>query len=356
MDKNEKLNKIKLFLENKEKEEIIFDKEFDKINEELYAKKINPYLIKYLNFTSSSVEKLNEILKKAEGSFSKKKNTYTIEQYEKGCLIYESLKENEDRDNDQSNIEKLTNDFCKLFNIEELKDNSLENIQFFLDQVNEILKDNDFKKRYNVVTLASEFKRYFKAILDERMNILRRAILCTTGVTILGVWELENTATIDEPSYLLCHCTKSYESCWPIITEGLKINKSHGGRCGKGIYFSNDVSKCIMYTNYLKVNDRDHYTVLFWVQVYTGKIKQITADNSNLTQSKEYDCIHARGACDITNKEKISHSDGTSSTVFTGKLTYNEISSTFANNEFVIYDEKRCRIKYIMLLNKKNMY
>ena len=58
MDKNEKLSRIKALLGEKKKEENIFGLKIKQINEEIYSKQMNPLLINFLNFTSSSVEKL----------------------------------------------------------------------------------------------------------------------------------------------------------------------------------------------------------------------------------------------------------------------------------------------------------
>ena len=157
-------------------------------------------------------------------------------------------------------------------------------------------------------------------VYDDRIELIKQPLEHVEGLKIHGIWEIMTGGgggkRGNEPSYLLGHCTKSYTSCWPIISDGLRISKSMGGRCGRGIYFSNDLSKCIQYASFTNLGQNISFSLIFFSQVYIGKIKQITGDNGSLTKSKEYDCIHAVGQVSPNVAIDIWHSDGTSSKIF----------------------------------------
>ena len=91
MDKSEKLSRIKELLGEKKKEENVFSLKLKQLNEEMYAKQLNPLLISFLNFTSSSIEKLETSLKKAGGKFENRSDyKFTRDQYEKGYRLLEN--------------------------------------------------------------------------------------------------------------------------------------------------------------------------------------------------------------------------------------------------------------------------
>lgn len=352
MDKNERLSRIKTLLDEKKKEEDIFGLKIKQINEEIYSKQMNPLLINFLNFTSSSVEKLENTIKKAGGRFENRTDyKFTREQYEKGLNILET---NGD-----------INQFFQVFGAVFLNKVDSEDIYQFLEQVDEIIKDLEFTRKHSYLGQSIEqisFSKYLKVVYDDRIEILRKPLEHLNGIKIHGIWEVVNSGKDlsdgvvfkSESSYLLGHCTRSHTSCWPIISEGLKISKSAGGRCGRGIYFSNDLSKCLQYASFTDLGNSQKmsFGLIFFAQVYTGKIRQIRRDDGSLTRSNEYDCIHAVG----TRSPKISidiwHSDGTGSKIFIDEPSPTGESSSFLNNEFVIYDETRSRLRYILLISR----
>ncbi len=350
MDKHEKLLRIQSLLVIKKKEEDIFSLKLQKVAYEIYAKELNPLLINFLNFESDYIKKLNDLMKKAGGKFVeniKNNNFFTKQNYEKGLKLLE--------------LEKI-DDFFKLFGAVSTVSNSEIEIIYmyeFLDQISEILENIEFAKKHNYIGSDLEricFIKYLKVLHDDRIHILKKPFDHLKDIKIEGIWEINNERIsdqfIDEPSYLLGHCTQ-YTSYWPIISDGLKLSKSRGGRCGKGIYFSNDVSKCLGYSsfnNYTESNKK--FGLIFFAQVYVGKITKIKTDNGALTASSEYDSIHAVGSVSPKISEDIWHSDGTISKIFVDSPTRTGEISSFGNNEFVIYDEKRSRLRYVILLSK----
>jgi len=352
MDKNEKLQRIMSLLGDKKKEEDVFNLKIRQINEEMYAKQLNPLLISYLNFTSSTSEKIEKAIAKAGGKFNQfnKNYQFTRIQYEKAYQLLDNL---------NNNLNDNLHDFFQIFDaikIENVEDK--QNLYDFLDQVEEIVKDLEFARKHSYIGTNLEqisFKKYLKVVYDDRIDILKKPLDHFSYLKIHGIWEVMSPKSKfgNEPSYLLAHCTKQYSSCWPIISEGLKISKSHGGRCGRGIYFSNDINKCLQYTTFTKMEDKN-LSLIFFAQVYIGKIQKINRDDSSLTISKNYDTILATGNYSPKMDIDIWHSDGTSSKIFIDEPSYNNINSSFQNNEFVIYDENRSKLRYIILISNSN--
>jgi hypothetical protein len=344
MDKNEKLSRIKSLLGQKKIEEDVFGLKIKQINEELYAKQMNPLLINYLNFTSSTTEKIEIAIKKAGGKFNRRNYQFNRIDYEKGCRLLEKT-------------DYELSDFFEIFDAVKIESVDKQHLYNFLDQVEEIVKDLEFARKHSYLGSNLEqisFRKYLKVVYDDRIEILTKPLEHLRSLKIHGIWEVVGTESefAKEPSYLLAHCTRSHTSCWPIISEGLKISKSVGGRCGKGIYFSNDISKCLQYTTFTNLGQKVAFSLLFFAQVYTGKIHKITRDDSSLTNSKEYDTILATGQFSPKMDIDMWHSDGTSSKIFIDSPSYTGINSSFQNNEYVIYDEKRSRLRYIVLVSR----
>jgi len=347
MDKDEKLLRIRSLLIEKKKEEDAFRIKIEKINEEMYSKQINPLLIKFLNFTSSSIEKLQTAILKAGGKFDGQNFHFTREQLEKGYQILE--KEHQERSL-----------FFEIFDATFVEYSDISNLYEFLDQIEEIVKDLEFVRKHSYLGENVEqmsFRKYLKVVYDNRIEILKRPLEHLEYLKIHGIWEImENgeglVPPINEPSTLLAHCTKSHESYWPIISEGLRISKSYGGRCGRGIYFSNDVSKCLQYSSFTSLDKNITFGLIFFSQVYTGKVRKIVGDNGSLTKSLEYDSVHAIGTVSPKMNIDIWHSDNSKSTIFIDAPSNTGVRSSFNNNEFVIYDENRSRLRYIILISK----
>ncbi len=342
MDKNEKFLRIKSLLTEKKVQEDVFSLKINKISEEIYAKQINPLLIKFLNFTSSSVEKLEKAIKIAGGKFKNHLHHHpTRDQLEKAGKYLE-----------KHNF----HDFFDILGAEYIEKSEIDNLYEFLDQIEEIVKDLEFARKHSYLGSNLEqisFKKYLNVIYDDRIDILKKPLDHLKYLKIHGIWEVNGTnPPLNEPSYLLAHCTKTHTSCWPIISEGLKISKAKGGRCGSGIYFSNDISKCLQYTSFTKLEEKLSFSLLFFAQVYTGKIHKIYRDDGSLTRSKNYDSVLAMGQVSPKIDIDIWHSDGTSSKIYVDDPDITGVNSSFCNNEFVIYDENRSRLKYIMLISK----
>ena len=282
MDKNEKLLRIRSLLVDKKKEENVFSLKVDKLNEEMYAKEINPLMITFLSFTSSSEEKLERAIDKAGGKFNSRDHYFTREQLEKGSKLLDECID--------------MSEFFQVFDAVYVAPSELTDLYDFLGQVEEVIKDVEFAKKHGYLGSNLEqvsFRKYLKVVYDRRIDILKKPLEHLSHIKVHGIWEVMSSSRlpIDEQSYLFGHCTRSHTSCWPIISEGLKISKSLtiGGRCGKGIYFSNDINKCLQYTSFTNFDHTISFSMIFFAQVYTGRVRQINVDNPLLTASTEYD-------------------------------------------------------------------
>lgn len=345
MDNNQKLSRIHSLLKIKKSEENVWNLKIKQLNEEIYGKKINPVLIMYLNFTTSNSEKLEKAIEKAGGQFISKKYQFTRSDYDLGLQILE-----------QENYDISV--FFQIFKAKPFDKNVDKTYLYeFLEEVEQLINDLEFARKHNYLSSNLEeiyLNKYLKVVYDERIEIIRKPIE-SAYLKIHGIWEIntkdEDDKYLNENSYLLTHCTRSHTSCWPIISEGLKLSKSRKGRCGVGIYFSNDVSKCLQYTTFVNLDQKTNFSLVFFAQVYLGKIKQITRDDSSLTKSEDYDTIHALGRISPNMDVDIWHSNGTKSKIFIDKPVETGIETTFYNNEYVIYDEKRCRLRYVVLVS-----
>lgn len=327
----------------------------------MYSKQINPLLISFLNYTSISIEKLEKSIDKAGGKFIHTDYIFTRERYQKAQKILE-----EPKPLNKQNLMDFFAVFDAIYTDKNIDLIDLPEIYEFLDQIEEVLKDYEFAKKHTYTGFSMQeisFKKYLKVVYDDRIELLKTPLeIASPYVKIHGIWEVQNTEKdrekINEPSYLFGHCTRTTTSCWPIISEGLRLPKHGGGRCGRGIYFSNDVSKCLDYCSftYNGYGDKSiNYGLLFLVQVFTGRVKQITNDDNSLTESTDYDSVHAIGRVSPKSTVDIWHSDNTSSKIYIDNTTYEPkgYASSFKNNEFVIYNEKRCQLRYIILFSKQ---
>lgn len=146
-----------------------------------------------------------------------------------------------------------------------------------------------------------------------------------------------------------------------------------GGRVGRGIYFASENGKSAGYvgtTNYKSKN----IGIMFLNEVALGKEHHITRDDSSLTQPpKGFDSVIARGMTEPGTKTLTStqtllsvfwlnlfsinpdpkknitfEMDGKKVIVPQGKPINQNVSSSFSQSEYLIYDECQNRIRYLL--------
>ncbi|CAF0826452.1 unnamed protein product [Rotaria sordida] len=135
-----------------------------------------------------------------------------------------------------------------------------------------------------------------------------------------------------------------------ILKSGLRIMPHSGGRVGKGIYFASENGKSSGYVGVTQDQGKQ-IGIMFLNEVALGKEHSITVDDSSLKKPPaNFDSVVARGQTEPDPKDDAELTiDGKKITVPTGKpirTTYS--SSSFAQSEYLIYQENQCRIRYLL--------
>ena len=136
-----------------------------------------------------------------------------------------------------------------------------------------------------------------------------------------------------------------------ILKTGLRIMPHAGGRVGKGLYFASENGKSAAY-----VRCDNHVGFMFLVEVVLGDAQEIGQDDSSLTYQKvetqmKKDSIIARGRTEPDPMQDIKiKGEWQDIVVPQGKPIEQPKwkSSTFSQSEYLVYDEGRARIKYIL--------
>lgn len=154
-----------------------------------------------------------------------------------------------------------------------------------------------------------------------------------------GLHEKAYSAIPEKHAKLLYHGSRN-ENWWSIINAGLKIRPSNaihtGSMFGDGIYFANKAAKSIGYSSlsgsyWAKGNGSKGFLALYSVNLgnswdvfkngarHTGSMSSL---NLKKCRDNGYDSVFARGGADLRN------------------------------DEFIIYENGRCKIKYLIEMNK----
>jgi poly [ADP-ribose] polymerase len=154
-----------------------------------------------------------------------------------------------------------------------------------------------------------------------------------------GMHEKAYSAIPEKHAKLLYHGSRN-ENWWSIINAGLKIRPSNaihtGSMFGDGIYFANKAAKSIGYSSlsgsyWAKGNGSKGFLALYSVnlgnswdvfkggQRHTGSMSSL---NLKKCRDNGYDSVFARGGADLRN------------------------------DEFIIYENGRCKIQYLIEMNK----
>ncbi|XP_057341274.1 poly [ADP-ribose] polymerase-like [Microplitis mediator] len=150
---------------------------------------------------------------------------------------------------------------------------------------------------------------------------------------------------------LLWHGTKMSNIC-AILSNGLKIsplNAKHTGHMfGKGIYFTNVVSKAANYSK-TNVGQGDHQGILLLCEVALGNVMELY-NATNITQlPSDVHSVFVRGISSPQNYINISQGVE----VPYGPLVNVPLSQIpqFRHNQFVIYNTAQVRIRYLVCVS-----
>jgi len=174
-------------------------------------------------------------------------------------------------------------------------------------------------------------------------------------LTLLDVYkvnragELDNFKKFDDLEHrkLLWHGSKVAVFA-AILTTGLKIMPHSGGRVGRGLYFADMIGKSAGYCGL-----HNNIGLLLLNEVALGKIHEITRDDPSLVVApKPANSVLAKGLRmpdpkdDFADKE-LSHTEHPV-IIPQGKIKTLSHSSTFAHNEFLVYDAGQVTMKYLL--------
>jgi len=330
----------------KKNEEAKFEDRIQKLTLSMYSKELNAKLINFLYLTNTTITTVIPYMNKVGGQFNTN-HSITMNQYDIASQILEEIIQS--NPDDDLNCDKLV-EFFKILNATKMDDVNVIKIQNLHNLMEQIYD--------SIVTINSgdiEFDKYLKPIINTKIISILENPFKHMNSSIHGVWEVIGSKPCQDKykigkSYLFGHCTSRHQACWPIIKNGLMLNKSSGGgRCGKGIYLSNDLSKCTQYSTI-----EQDMRIIFLVEVWLGRVQTVYT-NGKYSATDEFDSVYAIGSVGPTMTTDIQFSDGTKSKVYVDspdKPNSTNVTA-FLNNEYVIYDENRCRLRYVILFSGK---
>lgn len=151
----------------------------------------------------------------------------------------------------------------------------------------------------------------------------------------------------DTNRQLLFHATRHTNMVSILSSGGLKIAPKNapisGCRVGKGLYYTGTLAKSACYTF---CSPSSNIGYVFLAEVALGRQHQITRDQYFDRAPVGFQSVHAVGTRTTNPTQTITLSDGCK--VPTGKLTSRPISSSFGDDEFVVYQESQNRLRYLL--------
>ena len=135
-----------------------------------------------------------------------------------------------------------------------------------------------------------------------------------------------------------------------ILSTGLRIMPHSGGRVGRGIYLASEHGKSVCYTTPAYKRKTG---CMFLVEAALGKIHEIYNDDSSLTQAPNgFDSVRACGQ-QSPAKCKGLKLDGIYVNVHveSPRPLPKAKSSSFSQDEYLIYNEPQARLRYIITFN-----
>jgi hypothetical protein len=138
-----------------------------------------------------------------------------------------------------------------------------------------------------------------------------------------------------------------------IVSRGLRILPSSGGRCGRGIYFANEAAKSGYYVRCSPSGD----AIMFLADVALGDSFPVVGDSSKAQRFSKapsgFHSTHAIGRTGPPGSGDVTiNARGTRPklTLATAASVARSHQSAFANDEFVVYDEAQVNLRYLVLL------
>jgi len=174
-------------------------------------------------------------------------------------------------------------------------------------------------------------------------------------LTLLDAYKVNRASELDgftkfddiEERKLLWHGSKVAVFA-AILTGGLKIMPHSGGRVGRGLYFADMIGKSAAYCGL-----HNNIGLVLLNEVILGKASEITSDDPSLVVApKGHQSVLAKGIKMPDPKsdyvDKTLSSSGHPVVFPQGDITTLKHSSSFAHNEYLVYDQTQVSMKYLL--------
>lgn len=135
-----------------------------------------------------------------------------------------------------------------------------------------------------------------------------------------------------------------------ILSTGLKIMPHSGGRVGKGLYFADMLEKSSSYcVKHGKIG------LVLLNEIVLGNIHKIYRDDPTIRKPPQnYDSVLACGHKQPDEKsdyiDKSLSPSGHPVIIPSGSIKKTNVNSSFIHNEFLVYDEGQCHMRYLLKL------
>ncbi|KAG9407568.1 Poly [ADP-ribose] polymerase 3 [Aphanomyces cochlioides] len=176
------------------------------------------------------------------------------------------------------------------------------------------------------------------------------------SMNVLDIWQVRRSS--EDNTFGKFAATSNHRLLWhgtnvavvaAILKSGLRIMPSSGGRVGKGIYLANMLAKSRQYVRTAHF-ERQNVGCLFLVEAALGKMNEIHRDNSSLTQPPSgFDSVLAKGTLHPNpEQDQLITLDNQEVRVNVGTPVSCGVSSSFAHDEYLVYQESQQRLRFII--------
>jgi poly [ADP-ribose] polymerase len=175
------------------------------------------------------------------------------------------------------------------------------------------------------------------------------------NLKLISLYECESTRISEKTfkptknTYLLWHGSRTINIV-SILINGLLINPNNviinGKMFGNGIYFANCSTKSAAYSSY----DNAGYGILLLCEVNLDGMVQYINSYKNVPANTGINAIHGVGYYTPNPAKFVKLND---CIVPSGELIPSNIANTYLHyDEFIVYDQSRVKIKYILLVKQ----
>ena len=178
---------------------------------------------------------------------------------------------------------------------------------------------------------------------------------CSHRVKLERVYKFDETATAtqQQPCTLLWHGT-NVANVASILAGGLRISchQTNGNDFGRGLYFADTVHKSAQYCKFDHENrSAGGQRVLLLCEVDTGRTVELCTGSERFVSAPgNFDTVKALGRRIPDERQRFKDENG--ALLADGELSYvNTGEKRLEYNEYVVYAEKRVKIRYVVVVS-----